>query len=178
MRTVLSFFCILLGVCSLICAGYLYWERVNPSPLSFTTPPPFSAHLPSHAQPLQITITSVGINLRLYPAAIRGKTWDTTSQGASYLTTSPIPGDKGNSIIYAHNWTSLFGNLVLVKPGEKVTIRYQDRTEKSFTIAFTSQVSPQDTSILNQSEDRRITLYTCYGFLDTKRFVVVAVLTS
>lgn len=166
---------IFFGIVFLLLGCYFLWERNDPSRLSFS-----SSHIvyiaPSktRSMPVQISISPVHIHIPVFPAAIHNNTWDTTTQGASYLLSSPVPGDTGNSIIYAHNWTSLFGNLVEVKPGEKVQIKYADTTIKTFTIAYTSVVSPSEIQILAPSHDARITLYTCTGFLDSQRFVAVA----
>ena len=124
----------------------------------------------------RIVINDLGINLALIPAQIKNDKWDTTNMGASYLVSSPLPGETGNSIIYAHNWASLFGNLTRAKPGEEVDITTADGSVKKFIIEYTSVVTPDESNILSQTKDKRITLYTCTGFLDSKRFVVVAIL--
>lgn len=85
-----------------------------------------------------------------------------------------MPGEPGNSILYGHNWTSLFGNLPKTKPGERVDIGFSDGSMQQFIVEYTSIVSPDEIEIIEQTEDTRITLYTCTGFLDSKRFVVVA----
>ena len=48
--------------------------------------------------------------------------------------------------------------------------------ERNFLVEYTSVVDPNQTYILSQTKDKGITLYTCTGFLDTKRFVVTATL--
>lgn len=128
--------------------------------------------------PTNITISAVGINLPIYTATIVHHVWQTTDLGASYLTSSPLPGEKGNSIIYGHNWTSLFGRLVNVKVGDKVVITYPDHKTKTFVIAYTSVVTPNEGSILDPTNDKRITMYTCTGLFDSHRFVAVAILKS
>ncbi|HVF69626.1 MAG TPA: sortase [Xanthomonadales bacterium] len=126
--------------------------------------------------PTGITIKSLNINLPLIPSKISDGNWETTESGASYLASSPIPGDIGNSVIYGHNWTSLFGNLVSVLPGDEIEITYEDKSVKTFVVRYTSVVTPETSSILAPTTDRRITLYTCTGFLDSHRFVAVAIL--
>jgi LPXTG-site transpeptidase (sortase) family protein len=128
--------------------------------------------------PTEITIKDLGIDLPVYPAIVTNNQWQTTTAGASYLTSSPLPGTKGNSVVYAHNWRSLFGPLVNARVGEKVTVTYPNKTKKTFVIAYTSVVSPTQSTILAPSNDKRITLYTCTGILDSKRFVAVAILKS
>jgi len=128
--------------------------------------------------PIRITISAVGIDLPIYTATIKNNVWQTTDLGASYLTSSPLPGATGNSIVYGHNWTSLFGKLVNARVGDKVVITYPDHTTKTFVIAYTSVVTPDEGSILDRTDDKRITLYTCTGLFDSKRFVAVAILQS
>lgn len=49
-----------------------------------------------------------------------------------------------------------------------------DGTTRTFTIDQTAVISPTQASVVNPTLDTRLTIYTCTGFLDTKRFVVVA----
>jgi len=166
-------------IVSLVCfisGGYLMWEHNDPNRLAFKD---FTGNYRNVAiinPPVRVIIKNASIDLPIYPAKITSTLWETTTVGASYLTSSPIPGHVGNSIIYAHNWMSLFGNLVTVRPGDIVEVDYQDKSKEVFTIAYTSVVPSDASSILAASKDKRITLYTCTGFLDTKRFVAVAVL--
>ena len=171
----------LLIIFAIICYGYgcyLIWERNNPNLLTFKNFTGNYKNVKITNPPVRIIISDAHIDLPVFPAAIKNRVWDTTTTGASYLTSSPIPGTTGNSIIYAHNWVSLFGNLVTVKPGEKVEIDYQNKSKKIFTIQYTSVVPSDASSILAASKDKRITLYTCTGWFDTKRFVAVAILNS
>lgn len=165
---------------SLLCfatAGYYYWLRTDPNRLAFHNYVYKGALLINEKSfPKRIRIPSVNIDLPIVPAEIKNNRWDTTDEGASYLLSSPVPGTTGNSIIYAHNWASLFSNLISVKPGSKVDIVFADKKTKIFTVQATSAVSPDQSSILAQTKDKRITLYTCTGWFDSKRFVVVATL--
>jgi LPXTG-site transpeptidase (sortase) family protein len=135
---------------------------------------PFTIH--NKAIPRFIAIPSLAITAPIYPAAIDNNHWETTTIGVSYLQSSPLPGEQGNSIFYAHNWRNLFGNLVEAKIGQNVIITYPDGTKKVFVISYTSIVSPNDATILAPSQDKRITLYTCTGLFDSQRFVAVALL--
>lgn len=155
----------------------LLFQRNNPTRLAFVSPPERTIMRPMMGiTPVAITIKQVKINLALYPATIQNNQWPTTTKGISYLASSPIPGQKGNSIIYGHNWKSLFGPLQNTKPGDEVEITYKDSSKKKFTMLYTSIVSPEQVNILQPSKDTRITMYTCTGFLDSQRFVAVAIL--
>lgn len=178
MRRVFSYLLIFIGISVLIYAGYLSWERIDPSRLAFITAPAPSKIIASHILPTRILIKKLQVNVPLYPASIHKNIWETTTQGASFLTSSPLPGERGNSILYAHNWTNLFGNLVMVKPGDLVTVMYKNNTKKTFIITYTAIIAPKDVHILDNSKDTRITLFTCTGFLDMNRFVAVGLLSD
>ncbi len=171
----LSYLFIVFGIFCYLVSGYYIWLRNDASRLAFNNYHyTKSAITTTNNPPQRIVIKDLQIDLPLVPSTIHNNKWDTTNDGASYLISSPIPGEDGNSIIYGHNWASLFGNLVSAKPGQEVLIAFADGSKKNFIIEYTSTVSPDQASILASSKDKRITLYTCTGFLDSKRFVVVA----
>ncbi len=178
MKKILSWFFIIQALSLLTAGVYAYYVTQAPT-LAFSNYSVQSVVSNQIQQaPKRITISDLGIDLPVYQATIENNVWPTTTKGASYLTTSPIPGNRGNSVIYAHNWTSLFGNLRNAKVGEKVVVTYPDNTKKTFVIAYLSIVPSNQSSILARSNDKRITLYTCTGFLDSQRFVAVAILQS
>ena len=76
--------------------------------------------------------------------------------------------------MYGHNWTSLLKNLPQVRTGERVYVIMEDGTKREFKIEYTATVNSDQTYIIDNTPDTRITIYTCVGFLDSKRFVVVA----
>ncbi len=174
-NTLANFF-IILGILCLLTFSYLIFERSNPERLSFDD---FKedkeiSSINTSQTPEEILIPDVNINLPILPSKIDNGKWSATTKGVSYLTTSPLPGEKGNSILYGHNFPNLLGNLNKIKPGQKIVIKYTDGNVKEFVVKFTLEVSPKQTNILETTDDNRITLYTCSGFLDSKRFVVIA----
>lgn len=120
-----------------------------------------------------LSIPSAQIDLPVYTATISGTTWQTTKRGVSYLSTSPFPGMSGNSVLYGHNWPNLLGNLHRVKPGDAIYITRRNATSR-FVVRYVSVVSPHTSSVYAASEDTRLTLYTCTGFLDRERLVITA----
>lgn len=167
---------LILGFLFAIFGGYLIYQRYNPQKLSFDIK--YDSVLKplnySGAIPVAISIQSQKIELPIIPSEIRNNKWEATTKGVSYLKGSALPGEKGNSILYGHNWPNLLGNLSKVKPGDKITINFQDNSSKDFLVEYTAKVKPDQTSVLESSLDNRITLYTCSGFLDSLRLVVVA----
>jgi len=104
--------------------------------------------------------------------------WETTDKGVSFLDTSAIPGQLGNSIMYGHNWNSLLGNLKNVSPGQKIEIIDKNGLVTEFIVEIVQEVDPSNSDILAPTNDKRLTLYTCSGFLDSKRLVVTAFLAT
>lgn len=181
MQVFFSRFFLLFGFLCLFLAGYLFWQRNNPYRLSFDLEEKNQIAVQTATESAslnQITIPDLKIDLAIYPAVRKEKGWDSTTKGVSYLTSSPLPGEIGNSILYGHNWRNLLGSLTRAKPGQKIQIIFDDGTQKTFIIDTTTIVTPDQTSVLNQTKDRRITIYTCTGFLDRKRFVAVAILSD
>ena len=166
---------IILGIACYALGIYLIWQRNNPSipPLGYNES---YSDINISNPPVRITIKKVGIDLPIYPAKTNNGKLETTTKGASYVPASPLPGEVGNSIIYAHDWVSLFGPLLEVHPGDKIEVEYADKTKKHFIVQSTSVVPYSTSSSLSPTSDKRITLYTCTGFFDSKRFVVVALL--
>jgi LPXTG-site transpeptidase (sortase) family protein len=170
---------IIVGISFLGLGLYLLWDRNNPNRLAFTNyqySDSEQKQIKENNLPTQVVIPDIAVDVEVIPAMLQGNNWQITDKGASYLTSTPIPGETGNSVMYAHNWGGLFQNLYKIKPGNKVTVTYADKTTKTFSVAYTLEVSPGDISVLSKSTDKRLTLYTCSGLLDSKRFVAVALL--
>lgn len=79
--------------------------------------------------------------------------------------------------MYGHNWTNLLGSLTKIKTGDTIEIVYVDNSKKEFVVKLIQEVEPDNISILNNTDDKRLTIYTCSD-LDSKRFIVVASLLS
>ncbi len=164
-----------IGLLSIIIGLYFLWERNNPNRLSFNMYQ--ETNYANYSEyPVRIKIPSIGVDLPIVHSSINGTTWETTKDGVSYLVSSPIPGKMGNSIMYGHNWNNLLGNLHKASPGDYLEIEYNTGLIRIFTIQAMGTVTPDQTHVLSESNDVRITLYTCTGFLDSKRLVVTAVM--
>lgn len=178
MRHALGTLLIFFGVSCLVFTAYLIWQRNTPTRLAFSLE---QIKTESHStsterRPVTIFFPSLDRELPIIPTELNKGKWEATPEGVSYLISTPQPGETGNSILYGHNWTNLLGSLPRMKPGEHIEVHFSDGTARIFQIEFTSVVTPDQTHILNQTTDRRLTIYTCTGFLDTKRFVVTAIL--
>lgn len=168
----------LVGIVSLLYSLFLVYQRNNPQRLSF---PGYvwENHLQESGElaekPEYLQIKDLGIILPVIPAQVKKDAWETTKKGVSYLTSTPLPGQVGNSIFYGHNFRNLLGNLTEAKPGQMVEVIFTNGRSEKFMIEYVQVVDSGKVSILQQTEDRRLTVYTCTGFLDRKRLVVTAI---
>lgn len=56
-----------------------------------------------------------------------------------------------------------------------IQIEFSDGSMKDFKVKYTFEVSPNESSIIENTDFAQLTIYTCSGFLDSKRFDVIAV---
>ena len=171
----------LVGVVSIVLIVYLTWQRSNPWRLSFAIKSGQLARETTSSEnnlPLSIQLADANISLPVFPANITKGKWETTTEGVSYLITSALPGQKGNSVFYGHNWPNLLGNLSRVMPGQSIRVILKDGTLVTYEVKFVTIVSPDQTHIIGPSNDKRLTIYTCTGWFDAKRLVVTAIIKS
>jgi len=170
---------IAVGLVILLFSAYFFYQRYNPLRLSFSISDYRAQGITDSASmPVEIIIPAIKLDLPVIPARLVKNSWETTDKGVSYLTSSPIPGNKGNSILYGHDWSNILGPITKLKTGQVIEVRFVAGAVRKFAINTISLVSPDQASILAPSADARITLYTCAGFWDSKRFVVTAVLSK
>lgn len=125
-------------------------------------------------KPQTLYIPKLNRVLNVSDGQYSGSRWVISPTGVSFLTTSATPGQKGNSVIYGHNLDSILGYLPQVQNGDKIYVVLSDGNIAAYQVTQTSTVDPTHVEILDQTADSRLTIYTCTGFLDTARFVVVA----
>lgn len=161
-----------LSILSLFFTTFFIYERYVPVTLAANLK---SEVIKSDILPSEIIIPSLNIDLPVFPATLKSGKWDLTSKGVSFLMFSDSSLVPTNNILYGHNWPNLLGNLTKLQLGQVIELKYQDNLKKDYIIISLKVVNPEDISILsNPSESEILTLYTCTGFLDSKRFVVTA----
>ena len=142
--------------------------------LAFFTPKvPVITVVKKFAAPVSIQIPDVRINLPVEETVINHGVWQIARNSISHLSTSARPGEKGPIVLYGHNTNDRFGPIRWLKEGGKISVTTSGGIVHSYTIYKTLDISPNDTNIFNQSSETLI-LYTCDGFADLQRFVVLA----
>jgi len=163
---------VILMIVSLI-AGVTVYLATGPRQVTITLTPPVSpAPSATLGPPTAINIPKIHKNLPIKPATVRGNEWELFGDAVAWLSTSAVPGE-GNVILYAHDWTNLWADLSLVKPGDTIEVQ-QNNIWKPYKVTQSRAVDQHDTqSVL--SDENRLTLYTCEGSFDQKRRLVYAV---
>lgn len=100
--------------------------------------------------------------------------WTISETEASHLANSARPGEAGNIIIYGHNTRKILGNIRALKGGEIVTLTSADETQHQYRVTKIIEVNPTQVEYLLPTSEETLTLYTCSGFMDQKRFIVQA----
>ena len=124
-------------------------------------------------KPAKIYIPKLEKTLEVSDGFIQDNRWTISKTGVSYLTTSGELGKKGNVVLYGHNTTDVLGGLWKVQVGDIVEVTDSSGNIHKFEIFERKEVKPNSVEILESTGDSRLTIYTCSGFLDTARFVVV-----
>jgi len=123
--------------------------------------------------PNRIIIPDLSIDLPVQKARIVAGYWEVFDSTAGWGEGSGLPGQPGNQIIFAHAREGLFLPLRQIKTGAKVYVFTQDKWY-SYEVKDTKEVYPNQLEVIAPTQDETLTLYTCSGYADTKRMIVIA----
>ncbi|OGD88239.1 hypothetical protein A3J17_01575 [Candidatus Curtissbacteria bacterium RIFCSPLOWO2_02_FULL_40_11] len=124
-------------------------------------------------KPLKIFIPSIDRTLDISDGYVVDNRWTVSETGVSHLTTSAVPGNRGNAVLYGHNRDEVLGKLWKAQNNDLVYVILSDGSITKYQIFERREVEPSQVEILNNVGDSRLTIYTCSGFLDSARFVIV-----
>jgi len=154
----------------------LSWRYHQERILSFDT----SEHIETRelqeekSKPSNIKIDNINMNLDVEEGMIIDEIWQISKTGASHLDVSANPGEGDNVVIYGHNKNSLFGSIRWLEIGKEIVIINEEGEQYQYQIIETKEVSPQEIEFVLPKGEEMLTLYTCSGFLDRNRFIVIA----
>ena len=150
----------------------LIWNLNQSIQLAFFTP-----HVTPikklHAISTQLIIEKVGINLPIEETAINNGIWQ-IAPNVSHLTISARPGEIGPIILYGHNTNDKLGPIRWLSKGEMIQIKTADNKTYNYKINQTLTVAPNKMDIFTQGTGETLIIYTCDGFADFQRFVLLA----
>lgn len=127
--------------------------------------------------PKRILIPKVGINLEIVEAKIKDGFWETSETKASHGEGSATPGEIGNMVIFAHARDNLFGPLRGIMENDLIYVLSKDKWFE-YEVKDIKSVNPDEIGVIAPTKDETLTLYTCTGFFDSQRLIVVSKLKS
>ena len=160
--------------CFAIIIAISFYQQYRQKILSFNTVPQFVQNNSGSLYPSQISIARLKIDLPVSPAKIKAGIWEISQDGVSYLVGSGIPGKGGNVVIYGHNKKYLLGPILSLKKGDQVRIKNTKGDEYEYLVEEIKTVTPDQIEVLLPGNGASLTLYTCSGLFDSKRFVALA----
>lgn len=123
--------------------------------------------------PKRIIIPSCSIDLPVKPAPIVNGAWELSEDTASFGLGTVPPGKGGNTVIFAHAKWPLFRPLRTIKKGAKVYVLTAE-TYYVYEVDKIKTVLPNQVEVIKPTEEETLTLFTCTGFADAKRLIVIA----
>jgi hypothetical protein len=165
--------CLLVSFASAAAAGFFLLRRYSGIPLDPHLVPPAQAEEMNQILPVQLVIPDQRIDVSITPAQLHNREWQLSNHGVSLLQHGAPRKDAG-LIIYGHNWRSLLGNLQQAKIGGKINLIYGDGNVEQYTVQSMLTVSPDRLDVLDLAKPDTLLIYTCTGFLDGQRLVVLA----
>ena len=158
---------------AIILNGYGISERVQAEAIANASKTPAMAIDQStitaeavQGTPVHVEVSQVGVNIGVekgYYNANNGK-WTLSDTSAFYGTmTAPANSQTGNTFIYGHNANDIFGNLRDVQIGAEAIVTTDNGYKFYYTLQSFKAVSPNDVSLIQNTEIPTLTLQTCSG---------------
>ena len=123
--------------------------------------------------PTRIVIQELNIDLAVRKAPIVNGYWQVFEDVAGWGEGTSSPGAAGNQVIFAHARRGLFLPLRNIKQGAKIEV-YAGEDKYTYEVTEIKEVTPTQIEVIAPTQDETLTLYTCSGFSDSKRLIVVA----
>jgi LPXTG-site transpeptidase (sortase) family protein len=127
--------------------------------------------------PSRIIIPRLNINLPVFHAKIIDGVWETTLEGASHGEGTANPGQSGNTVIFAHARVGLFLPLRYIQNQDQIYILTKNNWYP-YQVKEIKRVFPNELEVISPTQDETLTLYTCDGFADRHRLIVIAKIAS
>lgn len=124
-------------------------------------------------KPERLIIPSLSVDLPVEEARVINGYWEVFEDKAGWGLGSGLPGNSGNQVIFAHARPGLFLPLKKIKEGMKVYVLTGGGWFE-YEVREIREVYPNQTQVIKPTQEERLTLYTCSGFADSKRLIVVA----
>lgn len=177
--------CLALALAGCTLAG-LSGPEMSPSPSLATSAPPTPGititPTPGAPSPIpdgyRVKVPRLGIDLPIAEGVVQRDVdqQQTPEDFAFHLPGTALPGDVGNTYLYAHARRGMFLSLWEAKVGDLVEIATPDGRTLQYEVSeVRPRVAPTDVSVAQPTTDERLTLQTSTGpSPEDPRFVVIA----
>lgn len=177
--------CLALALAGCTLAG-LRGPAVSPGPSLATSAPPTPGvtitPTPGAPSPIpdgyRVKMARLGIDLPIREGVVQRdiEQQQTPEDFAFHLPGTALPGEVGNSYLYAHARRGMFLSLWDAKVGDLVEITTPDGRSLRYEVSeVRPRVAPTDVSVAQPTADERLTLQTSTGpSPEDPRFVVIA----
>ena len=173
----------------------------NESPILLTQEEDFMPQLSTPGSyENRIQIPSLKINAPIVEPslgleALQNKDWESLeeqihsalTEGVVHYPGTGVPGQKGNPLLTGHSsnvfwdksaYNTVFALLPKIKVGDQIIVTY-NRSTYTYTVTEKKEVSPKDVSVLEQGDEKTLSLVTCTPVGTTlRRLIVTATLTE
>ena len=153
---------------------FFIWKFHQARILSFNTQAVEVTSQDEGTWPIKLTIPRLRVDLEVREAAIIDGVWQISPDSASHLNVSSGLGGSGNTIIYGHNKNGVLGPIRWMSPGDIIELTGEDGKIYTYSVEKTVEVEPDNLEYISPKDYEVLTIYTCTGFLDSKRFIIVA----
>jgi LPXTG-site transpeptidase (sortase) family protein len=150
-----------------------FFTQVSADQVPIRADEAFTANAKTEELPVRILIPSLEIDLLVTPSKLVNGYWEVSENSASFGLGSAHPGTIGNTVIFAHAKEDLFLPLKNITFGKDIYVLTSYRWYR-YKVEEIREVLPADVYVVKKTQDNRLTLFTCTGFLDSKRLVVIA----
>lgn len=123
--------------------------------------------------PVRIIIPELNIDIPVREARVVNGYWEVFPDVAGFGLGSAYPDELGNQVIFAHARDGLFLKLKDAKIGKNIYVFTKDRWY-FYKVTEIKDVWPSQIEVIAPTKDQTLTLFTCSGFLDSKRLIVTA----
>ncbi len=150
-----------------------WWTRYEAPVISHKAPTSVAVNAPI---PQQNTLVIPVLNMR--EEVFDGPDQHTLNKGIWHLPDNSTPIIGGNTIMAGHRFTysgkAVFYYLDKVHTGDEMTLYWQGK-RYDYLVTGVNQVPPTDTSLIAQTADPTLTIYTCTPLWSAKdRLVITA----
>lgn len=171
MRTVLRCLEVLLALIAAVCLGTYAWVQVDAQLLALGVDAPQLTGRAATQVLGRIEIERLDVSA----VVIEGDSKGTLLRGVGHIRGTALPQEEGGNVGIAGHRDTFFRALESVNEDDVIQLRTSDGTFR-YRVDWTRVVAPDETSVLEPTDDASLTLVTCYPFRyigpAPKRFIV------